>query len=239
MNLSVDVDCLAVMRLARDMGALYLDTVVEPWPGFYYNNKIPARPHQLSHAREPARAEKQTGRGPHRSFLLRRQPRHGVLAGEAGAAQHRCRSKIKVAEPNDEQGWAKLMKRVGVKGIHIAERDTQRGKKPKAFGTFLNTWSVEGFVSEGLQPAELGWGTHEKKLPPERPPPQDGLRSCDLSGAPGCRHPRAHLDAHWGAHFGFLVTHNEAISISDYLHPAGRPQGCLPPDLPLCLSPVQ
>jgi homospermidine synthase len=27
---------------------------------------------------------------------------------------------------------------------------------------FVNTWSVEGFVSEGLQPAELGWGTHEK-----------------------------------------------------------------------------
>ena len=30
---------------------------------------------------------------------------------------------------------------------------------------FVNAWSVEGFVSEGLQPAELGWGTHEKALP--------------------------------------------------------------------------
>ena len=30
---------------------------------------------------------------------------------------------------------------------------------------FVNTWSVEGFVSEGLQPAELGWGTHEKWMP--------------------------------------------------------------------------
>ncbi len=34
-------------------------------------------------------------------------------------------------------------------------------------GVFVNTWSVEGFISEGLQPAELGWGTHEKHLPPE------------------------------------------------------------------------
>jgi homospermidine synthase len=30
----------------------------------------------------------------------------------------------------------------------------------------VNTWSVEGFVAEGLQPSELGWGTHEKTMPP-------------------------------------------------------------------------
>ena len=56
------------------------------------------------------------------------------------------------------------MSRVGVKGIHIAERDTQRATSEKPMGVFVNTWSVEGFVSEGLQ-AELGWGTHEKWMP--------------------------------------------------------------------------
>ena len=60
-----------------------------------------------------------------------------------------------------------MREELGVKGIHIAERDTQRAKSPKPMGVFVNTWSVEGFVSEGLQPAELGWGTHEKHLPPE------------------------------------------------------------------------
>ena len=30
---------------------------------------------------------------------------------------------------------------------------------------FVNTWSVEGFYEEGIAPAELGWGTHEKTLP--------------------------------------------------------------------------
>src|SRR6202020_2508679 len=49
------------------------------------------------------------------------------------------------------------MRQSGVRGIHIAERDTQRGRKPKAIGTFVNTWSVDGFISEGLQPAELAW----------------------------------------------------------------------------------
>ena len=57
------------------------------------------------------------------------------------------------------------MRRLGVKGIHIAERDTQRAREPKPHGVFVNTWSVEGFCAEGLQPSELGWGTHEKKMP--------------------------------------------------------------------------
>ena len=66
---------------------------------------------------------------------------------------------------DDREGWARLMRDLGVKGIHIAERDTQRSKNPKPMNVFVNTWSVDGFLSEGMQPAELGWGTHEKWLP--------------------------------------------------------------------------
>ena len=39
-NLSVDVDSLDIMRLARETDSLYIDTVIEPWPGFYYNPKL-------------------------------------------------------------------------------------------------------------------------------------------------------------------------------------------------------
>jgi Saccharopine dehydrogenase C-terminal domain len=52
-----------------------------------------------------------------------------------------------------------------VKVIHIAERDTQVADIAKKPGEFVNTWSIDGFVGEGNQPAELGWGTHEKALP--------------------------------------------------------------------------
>ena len=33
-NLSVDVDSVAIMRLARETGSLYIDTVIEPWAGY-------------------------------------------------------------------------------------------------------------------------------------------------------------------------------------------------------------
>ena len=32
-------------------------------------------------------------------------------------------------------------------------------------GEFVSTWSVDGFLGEGSQPAELGWGTGEGPLP--------------------------------------------------------------------------
>ena len=87
------------------------------------------------------------------------------------------------------------MQRVGVKGIHIAERDTQRAKAPKPRGTFVNTWSVEGFVSEGLQPAELGLGTHEKGLPPNGHRHDFGCGAAIYLAQPGAGTKRALLDA--------------------------------------------
>ena len=34
-NVSVDTSSLDIMELCREIGALYIDTVVEPWKGFY------------------------------------------------------------------------------------------------------------------------------------------------------------------------------------------------------------
>ena len=69
-------------------------------------------------------------------------------------------------EPKTRREWGLLMKNLGVKGIHIAERDTQRSNKFRPTNAFWNTWSVDGFIAEGYhQPSELGWGTHEKWMP--------------------------------------------------------------------------
>ena len=101
--------------------------------------------------------------------------------------------------------------------IHIAERDTQKAVPDKRKGEFVNTWSVEGFAGEGCQPAELGWGSHEKEFP------ADGGRHTFGSGcAIYLQRPGASTRVRtWtpleGPFHGFLVTHSESISIADYL----------------------
>src|SRR5277367_3473588 len=41
LNLSVDVSSVALVQLARERGALYLDTCIEPWAGGYTDSKVP------------------------------------------------------------------------------------------------------------------------------------------------------------------------------------------------------
>ena len=81
---------------------------------------------------------------------------------------------------------------------------------------FVNTWSVDGFVSEGAQPAELGWGTHEAHFP------ADGGRHTRGSGCaiylnrPGASTRVRTWTPEAGPFHGFLITHSEAISLADY-----------------------
>ena len=39
-NLSIDTSSLELMRLCRELGTLYIDTVVEPWAGHYFDLSI-------------------------------------------------------------------------------------------------------------------------------------------------------------------------------------------------------
>ena len=119
-------------------------------------------------------------------------------------------------EPKSREGWGQLAHKLGVKGIHIAERDTQRSKKPKPMNVFVNTWSVEGFVSEGMQPAELGWGTHETWMPDNGRTHPDGCGAAIYLLQPGANTRVRSWCPTPGAQYGFLVTHNELISIADY-----------------------
>jgi len=167
-NLSVDTSSLDIMRLCRDVGALYIDTVVEPWPGFYFDRSAGPEARTNNALRATVREEKARhpggatavsccGANPGMVSWFVKQALVD-LARDLGR-------KLPTPAADDQPAWAKMMHELGVKGIHIAERDTQRSRNPKPMNVFVNTWSVEGFLSEGMQPAELGWGTHEKWLP--------------------------------------------------------------------------
>ena len=218
-NLSVDTGSVDIMRLTRKLGALYVDTVVEPWLGFYFDTEASNASRTNYALRESLLAEK------------RKHPGGPTAVSTCGANPGMVSWFVKQAlvdlakelgldaetpAQDDREGWARLMKKAGVKGVHIAERDTQRTKKPKPMNVFWNTWSVEGFISEGLQPAELGWGTHEKWLPKNAKKHKKGSKAAIYLEQPGANTRVRTWCPTPGPQYGFLVTHNEAISISDF-----------------------
>lgn len=112
--------------------------------------------------------------------------------------------------------FARLAQRLNVATIHISERDTQVSNVPKRENEFVNTWSVEGFHEEGIAPAELGWGTHEKTLPPGAQTHLSGPLNQICISHPGCRTwVRSWVPC--GEIVGMVIRHGEAFSISDRL----------------------
>lgn len=216
-NLSVDVSSVDMMAFAKDIDAFYIDTVVEPWPGLYT---------------DPGRSISQRSNYALRESVLelRRKRPGGITAVSCCGANPGMVSwfvkqalldiardtGVKPGEPKSREDWGRLMQRLGVKGIHIAERDTQRARDPKPRGVFVNTWSVEGFVAEGLQPSELGWGTHERHLPPEGREHDFGCGAAIYLTRPGAGTRVRSWTPTARSQHGFLVTHNESISIADY-----------------------
>jgi homospermidine synthase len=110
-----------------------------------------------------------------------------------------------------------LAQMLDVKVIHVAERDTQVTDRPKQVGEFVNTWSVDGFYEEGVAPAEMGWGTHEKSLPAlaythegEGPRNQICLAQMAHKTLVRSRVPS-------GSIVGMVIRHGEAFTICDHL----------------------
>ncbi len=91
--------------------------------------------------------------------------------GASGASRRRLQRLM------EDGAFAELSRELGVKVIHCSERDTQRAARPTAPDEFVNTWSVQGLWEEAIAPAELGWGTHEKRLPPMALRPRRGPRN--------------------------------------------------------------
>lgn len=228
-NVSVDSASVDIMRCVRDHAALYIDTVTEPWAGFYLDTSAgpAARTNEVLRAQVLAERRRSPG-GPTAvsccganpgavSWFVKEALVH--LASDARQFEADSSQDVSIPSPDDAAGWARLMRSLGVRGVHVAERDTQRCTARKPIGEFWNTWSVDGFIAEGLQPAELGWGSHEHWMPPHASP------GCNNEGTPApgvfLESPGAATQVRtwcptYGAQFGYLVTHNEALSIADF-----------------------
>jgi homospermidine synthase len=142
------------------------------------------------------------------------EERGPVAAGVDTAALERL---IADAEGHVEGSFARLSQATGTKVIHISERDTQVSSQPKAMNEFVNTWSIEGFFEEGTAPAELGWGTHERRLPRNAHIPVGGPGNQIFLAQPGIRTLVHSWVPSGGPIIGMVVRHAESFSISDHL----------------------
>ncbi len=219
LNLSVDVSSLALIRLCRQHGVLYLDTCNEPWGGRYDDPSLPLSRRSNYSLREELLAYRLDKRsGPTAVVTQGANPGLASALVKQALLNMAADNQMKLdAVPASYEDWAALAHKLQVKVIHVAERDTQTAKQRKQRDEFVNTWSIDGFVDEGLQPAELGWGTHERHWPADAERHGFGSDAAIYLRRPGLLTRVRSWTPLEGPYHGFLVTHAESISIADHL----------------------
>ncbi len=159
---------------------------------------------------------------------------------QAGPGRPCTRHKV----PSDRDGMgASVDESLGVKVIHIAERDTQvaadaEGAAPSSSTPGRST----GFSARGRSPPSSGWGTHERAFPrPTATATTRGQPSGDLSDVrPGASTLASEAGRRSRRSLSRLADHPQRVDLDRRL-PDGRPwrERALSPDLPLRLPPLR
>jgi len=223
LDLAWNIDTPTIVDWCHGHDVRYLNTSVELWDPYddmaavHPNDRTLYVRHQALRAmsgrwsgRRTATAVVEHGANPGLVSHFAKQAL-GELAGELlrrGIAGERT-ADIEAALAADDH--ARLAMHTGTRVIHVSERDTQLTSVPKRVDEFVNTWSVEGFYEEGVAPAELGWGTHEKTLPRFAYEHRDGPRNQICIAKPGMETvPSSEIH-------GMVIRHGEAYTMCEHL----------------------
>ena len=227
-DLAWNIDCIAIVEWCRKNNVLYVNTSVEEWDPYKDSERNDPTKYTLySRHMEIRNAISSWGNNDGTTAIVDHGANPGLVSHFTKRALIDIGNKIikeksddsrisKLEKAISDKSFAKLAQLEGVKTIHISERDTQITNQPKEVNEFVNTWSIEGFFEEGVAPAELGWGTHERYVPQtaffHKVGPKNQICLTDIGMKTWVRS--------WvpcGEITGMVVRHGEAFSISDRL----------------------
>ena len=227
-DLAWNIQCEAMLQWCRDNNVLYVNTSVEEWDP--YKDAVRTDPTKYTlYARHMniRRLIDKWGDNNGTTAVVDHGANPGLVSHFTKKALLDIAEKILKEKSADnrtvalekalaEKNFARLAHLAGVKVIHISERDTQITNKPKEVNEFVNTWSVEGFFEEGVAPAELGWGTHERIIPYNAFFHKEGPKNQICLSTLGMKTwVRSWVPC--GEITGMVIRHGEAFSISDRL----------------------
>jgi len=229
LDLAWNIDCPTILQWCHDHNVRYLNTSVEVWDPYDDLASTDPRDRTLYVRHQDLRRLKAKWGQPGATAVVE----HGANPGLVSHFVKRALSEMSARMLTDGTArgdraaaiesalnagtFNQLAMLTGTKVIHISERDTQLAVEPKRVNEFVNTWSVDGLYEEGIAPAELGWGTHEKTLPNNAwQHEDDGPRNQICIAQPGMETwVRSWVPA--GEIRGLVIRHGESYTMSDHL----------------------
>lgn len=219
LNVAVGVSSIDLIEWCQRQGVLYLDTSIEPWEGEFLEAERSAAERSNYMLREAVLGLRRSSH-PAATALTGHGANPGLVTHFVKQALLNIAGDTQVELPTRpliRGDWAQLARQLSISSIQVAERDTQTDRRRKQADEFVNTWSVQAFINESRQPAELGWGTHERDFPTLGYTHTTGCRSSIYLNRAGAATHVGTWTPMGGDATAFLISHGESISISDYL----------------------
>lgn len=225
-DLAWNIDAVEIIQWCHDHDVLYINTSVEVWDP--YADIETAKPTDRTlYVRHMALRERAGSWAGGATAVVEHGANPGLVSHWTKVALEHITCEMlrnplgpilrhSLESALSAQDFAGLAMLTGVKVIHISERDTQITNRPKQVNEFVNTWSVQGFYEEGIAPAEMGWGTHERRLPKNAHTYDYGPQNQICLGRIGMEtYVRSWIPM--GEIIGMVVRHGEAFTICDHL----------------------
>lgn len=126
-NLSVDVSSCALIEFCQNNNVLYMDTCNEPWAGGYSDPNVSAAERTNYAFREEALEFRKAFKKDGPTALITHGANPGMVSHFVKAALLNIAkdTNTAISYPKTQAEWANLAEQLGIKTIHIAERDTQ------------------------------------------------------------------------------------------------------------------
>jgi homospermidine synthase len=227
-DLAWNIGCCDILQWCHDHGVLYINTSVELWDPYadagrkhptertLYWRHMRIREMTARWSKDGATAVLEHGANPGLISHFAKQGLLDIASRILADGKAKGKKGASIQKAVEGKVFNELSMMLGVKVIHVSERDTQISDRPKQVDEFVNTWSIEGFREEGTTTAEMGWGTHEKELPRLAYLHKAGPRNQICLARMGMNT----WVRTWVPDYcinGMVVRHGEAFTMSDYL----------------------
>jgi len=185
---------------------------------YYANPKIPEEQRTNYYLRYAAREQARKWPKGATSALITHGANPGLISHLVKEAllEVARRKKLKIAKPKTRENGRGLpsASAQGDPCRRARYPDRRCAQAPGGVRQYLEHSRV---LREGSQPAELGWGSHEKRLPRGGHRHKVGPKCAIYLDQPGCVTQVRSWTPIGGPLIGFLITHGESITLSDYL----------------------
>ena len=158
---AIEIDSIDLLKFCEEKGCDFVNSCIENWD---FKDQTDAEKYSLMYKHKELEAVNAKYAGKQNTnFVISMGCNPGNVSIWVKIGLLKIAKEYNI-DSKKYKSWAELSRALGVKTIHVSEKDTQIVNNPKRVNEYMNTWGGmgEAYFEEAMGCVEASWGTHEK-----------------------------------------------------------------------------